>query len=87
MMPVYFAAHTTACMTKQAMKALMQALMLQEEVKVRRCVASQIGGRMLTEIEAPDQETVEKFFKSRLLNWEWVMRIDIDAHDGAVTDY
>ena len=50
-MPLYFAAHTTACLTKQALRELMRKLMASEEVKVRRCVSSQIGGRMLTEVE------------------------------------
>ena len=86
-MPLYFAAHTTACLTKQALKTLMQTLMDAKEVKVRRCLSSQIGGRMLTEVEAPDQPTLEKFYKSNYVNCEWIMRIDLDAKDGTVTEY
>ena len=86
-MPLYVAAHTTACLTKQAIRALMQTLMNSQEVKVRRCLSSQIGGRMLTEVEAPDLPALEKFYQSRHVNCEWVMRIDLDAKDGMVTEY
>ena len=86
-MPLYFAAHTTACLTKQALKQLMLILMNDNQVKVRRCLSSQIGGRMLTEVEAPDQPTLEKFFQSHYVNCEWIMRIDLDAKDGAVMEY
>ncbi|MGD0221188.1 MAG: hypothetical protein ABSF71_02525 [Terriglobia bacterium] len=85
-MPLYFAAHTTACLTKQALKQLMLILMNDNQVKVRRCLSSQIGGRMLTEVEAPDQPTLEKFFQSHYVNCEWIMRIDLDAKDGTVTE-
>ncbi len=86
-MPIYFSAHTTACLTKQALKELMQQLLAAKEVKVRRCVASQIGGRMLIEAEAPDQPTLEKFFTARYVNIEWTMRVDLDAAEGSVAEY
>jgi hypothetical protein len=86
-MPFYFSAHTTACLTKQAIRQLMKDLLSTPEVKVRRCVASQLAGRMITEVEAPDQATLEKFFAARFINCQWVMRIDLDAHDGSVTEF
>ncbi len=86
-MPLYFSAHTTACLTKQALKDLMQELMKASEVTVHRCVVSQIAGRLLVELEAPDQTTLEKFFKSRYVNVEWAMRIDLDAREGKVEEY
>lgn len=85
-MPLYFAAHTTACLTKQSLKQLMLILMNSKEVRIRRCVSSQIGGRMLTEVEAPDQPALERFFQSQHVNCEWIMRIDLDAKDGTVTE-
>jgi hypothetical protein len=85
-MPLYFAAHTTACLTKQALRELMYELLAASEVKVRRAVASQHGGRMLTETEASDQPALEKFFEARNVNCQWIMRIDLDAHDDAVTE-
>lgn len=85
-MPLYFAAHTTACLTKQALRELMRELLAASGVKVRRAVASQHGGRMLTEAEAPDHATLEKFYEAHRVNCEWVMRIDLDAQDGTVAE-
>ncbi len=85
-MALYFSAHTTACLTKQALRQLIEELLAAREVKVRRAVASQIGGRMLTEVEAPDQTAVEKFFDSHRVNCEWVMRIDLDGRGESVSD-
>jgi len=86
-MALYFSAHTTACLTQQALRELMKQLLAATEVpevNVRRCVASQIGGRMLIEIEAPDQPSLERWFEARHLNCEWVMRIDLDGQGGEV---
>ena len=85
-MPVYFSAHTTACLTKQALRELMMGLLSAHDVKVRRCVASQLAGRMITEVEAPDQASLEKFFEARFVNCQWVMRVDLDAHDDSVIE-
>jgi len=85
-MALYFSAHTTACLTKQALRQLIEELLAAREVKVRRAVASQIGGRMLTEVEAPDQTAVEKFFDSHRVNCEWVMRIDLDGRGESVSN-
>lgn len=86
-MALYFSAHTIACLTKQALRELMNDLLASKDLKVHRCVASQLGGRMLTEIEAPDQATLEKWFEKRYINIEWMMRIDLDARDGSTTEY
>lgn len=86
-MPLYFSAHTTACLTKQALRELMKGLLAATEVKVRRCVASQHGGRMLAETEALDLPTLEKFFEAQRINCEWVMRIDLDAQGENVVEY
>ncbi len=86
-MPLYFSAHTTACLTKQALRILMKDLLEAKEVIVRRSVSSQIGGRMLVEAKAPDQKTLEKFFEDRRINCEWVMRIDLDAREGEITEH
>jgi len=85
--PLYFSAHTTACLTKQGLRELMKVLLTATDMKVRRCVASQLGGRMLTEIEAPNQATLEKWFNARRINCEWIMRIELDGKDGRVNEY
>jgi len=65
----------------------MKDLLNAPEVKVRRCVASQLAGRMIMEVEAPDQATLEKFFEARFLNCQWAMRIDLDARAEGVTEF
>jgi hypothetical protein len=85
-MPLYFSSHITACLTKQAMRELMAQAFAAREVKVRRAVASQLGGRMLLEIEAPDQGVIERWIEANRLNAEWVMRIDLDGEPGTVQE-
>ncbi len=86
-MPLYFSSHTTACMTRQALRQLILELLADPEVKVRRCVSGQIGGRMITEVEAPDRPTLQKWFGRRNVNIEWMMRVDLDGADGTVQEY
>jgi hypothetical protein len=86
-MPLYFSAHQIACLTKRDLRELMQGLAAATEVKIRRSVASQMGGRMLVETEAADQKTLESFFQAKRFHCEWVMRIDLDAQDGTITEY
>jgi hypothetical protein len=85
-MPLYFSSHTTACLTKQELRRLMGEVFAATEVKVRRAVASQLGGRMLVEIEASDQAKVENWIAARRLNAEWVMRIDLDGRPDDVRE-
>ncbi len=86
-MPLYFSAHTTACMTKQALRELMRELLAAVDLKVCRCVASQIGGRMLIESKAPNQRALEQWFEERRINCEWIMRIDLDGQSAGIVEY
>lgn len=83
----YFSAHTTACLTKQGLKELMQRLLADPEVKVLRVVSSQVGGRMLTEAEAPDRRTLQRFFDAYYVNREWIMPIGLDVQPQGITEY
>jgi hypothetical protein len=56
------------------------------EVKVRRAVASQLGGRMLLEVEAIDLATLEQWIAANRLNAEWVIRIDLEGDANAVRE-
>jgi hypothetical protein len=85
-MPLYFSSHITACLTKQALRELMSQAFAAREVTVRRAVAGQLGGRMLLEVEAPDQATLERWIGANRLNAEWVMRIDLDGAPGGVQE-
>ena len=86
-MPLYFSAHTTACLSKQALRALMERLLASTDLRVHRLVASQIGGRMIIETESPDRSTLEKWLDAHRLNCEWIMPIDLDAREGTVTQF
>ena len=86
-MPLYYSAHTIACLTKQALRELMLDLMDAQEVQVRRCVSSQTGGRMLLEVEAPDLKTLERWLEHRRILSEWIMRIDLDGQQGRVIEH
>jgi hypothetical protein len=57
------------------------------EVKVRRAFASQLGGRLLLEVEASDQATLESWIGANRLNAEWVMRIDLEGDGTGVREY
>ncbi len=85
-MPLYYSSHTTACLTKQALRSLMQELLEARPLIVRRAVASQLAGRMILECEAEDQKVLEQFLTARNITSEWVMRIDLDASDGHVRE-
>lgn len=85
-MPLYFSSHVTACLTKQAIRKLMSQAFDAPEVTVRRAVASQAGGRMLLEIDAPDQDTIEKWIRANRLNAEWIIRIDLDGEPDGVRE-
>ncbi len=86
-MPLYFSAHTTACLTKQSLREVMLGLLAAQEVKVRSVVASQIAGRMLIEVEAANQPSLENFLRDHNLNWEWIMRIDLEGRDQSIIEY
>ncbi len=86
-MPLYFSAHTTACLTKQSLREVMLGLLAAQEVKVRSVVASQIAGRMLIEVEATNQPSLENFLRGHNLNWEWIMRIDLEGGDQSIIEY
>jgi hypothetical protein len=42
-------------------------------------------GQVLTQVEAPDQPTLERFFQYQYVNCEWMLRINLDAMDAAIT--
>ncbi len=85
--PLYYSSHVTACLTKQALRQLMNVAFQAREVTVKRAVASQLGGRMLLEVEATDLATLEKWIAANRLNAEWVMRIDLEGDVTQVREH
>jgi hypothetical protein len=55
-MPRYISQHTVACLTRQALQALIAELKRDETIKTVRCVADSLEGKLLCEFEAPDKE-------------------------------
>ena len=86
-MPLYYSSHVTACLTKQALRQLMNEVFLAREVTVKRAVASQLGGRMLLEVEATDLAVLERWMAANRLNPEWVMRIDLEGDANLVREH
>jgi hypothetical protein len=75
-MPHYISQHTIACLTRQALQALMAELKRDETVKTIRCVADSLEGKLLCEFEAPDKETVLAFLNAHNMRPQWVMRVE-----------
>ncbi|HUI42266.1 MAG TPA: hypothetical protein VL523_09875 [Terriglobia bacterium] len=86
-MALYISSHVTACLTKQALRELMRQAFSASEVKARRALAGQLAGRMLLEVEAGDQATVERWIEANRLNAEWVMRIDLEGDRQGVREW
>ena len=86
-MALYLSSHITACLTKQAVRELMSRVFRVPEVTVRRAIAGQLAGRMVLEIEARDQATVERWIEANRLNAEWVMRVDQEGGPQGVREW
>src|SRR5207248_2652892 len=54
----YISQHTIACLTRQALQAIIAELKRDETVRTIRCVSDSLEGKLLCEFEAPDKETV-----------------------------
>jgi hypothetical protein len=65
----------------------MNEVFLAREVTVKRAVASQLGGRMLLEVEATDLAALERWITVNRLNAEWVMRIDLEGDANFVREH
>ena len=77
-MPRYISQHTIACMTRQALRALIEKLRGDDQVKSIRFVFDSLEGKLLCEFEAPDKETVLAFLAVHNMHPQWVMRVEQD---------
>jgi len=75
-MPRYISQHTIACLTRQALQAVVAELKRDETVKTIRCVSDSLEGKLLCEFEAPDKETVVAFLAAHNMRPQWVMRVE-----------
>jgi hypothetical protein len=77
-MPRYISQHTIACLTRQALEALIAELKRDEKVKCVRFVSDSLEGKLLCEFEAPDKDTVTAFLQSHRMPPQWVMRAETE---------
>ncbi len=75
-MPRYISQHTVACMTRQALQALIAELKRDESVRCVRFVSDSLEGKLLCEFDAPDKETVLAFLEVHKMRPHWVMRVE-----------
>lgn len=76
-MPTYLSMHIIACMTRQALTRLIATLQAAQEVTLVRASASQLAGRLVCEFDAPDQETLLRFFAAHRLTYDWIIRVEL----------
>jgi len=74
----YISQHTIACLTRQALQAIIAELKRDETVKTIRCVSDSLEGKLLCEFEAPDKETVVAFLAAHNMRPQWVMRVEYE---------
>ncbi len=77
-MPRYISQHAIACLTRQALRALIVELKRDETVKTIRCVSDSLEGKLLCEFEAPDKKTVVAFLASHNMRPQWVIRVEYE---------
>ena len=78
LMPHYISQHTIACLTRQALEAIIAELKRDETVKTIRCVSDSLEGKLLCEFEAPDKEVVVAFLARHNMRPQWVMRVEYE---------
>ena len=75
-MPRYISDHSIACLTRQALQALIEKLKRDESVKCIRFVSDSLEGKLLCEFEAPDKDTVLAVLSAHRMDPQWVMRVE-----------
>jgi hypothetical protein len=77
-MPRYISQHTIACLTRQALEAIIAELRRDETVQTLRCVSDSLEGKLLCEFEAPDKETVVAFLTKHNMRPQSMMRVEYE---------
>ena len=72
----YISQHTIACLTRQALQALVAELKRDQTVTCVRFVADSLEGKLLCEFEAPDKDTVLACLTAHKMRPQWVMRVE-----------
>jgi hypothetical protein len=81
-MPRYISLHSLACLTRQGAEQLAIRLAEASQITARRIQVNMVEGKMLVEIEAPDRETVEAWFRAQGFHYDWLMRAEWEFEQG-----
>lgn len=81
-MPLYMSQHTLACLTRQGATALARQVLAATPIKAKRVLLNMQEGKMLIEMEAPDREEIEKWFKANRFHFDWLLHIEFESVDG-----
>ena len=73
----YLSFHSLACLTRQGAEQLALCLAAASGITARRIQVNMVEGKMLVEIEAPDRETLEAWFRAEGFHYDWVIRAGV----------
>ena len=78
----YVTLHTLACLTRQGAEELTKRLSAAQEVRARRVQVNLVEGKMVVEFEAADRETLEAWLTKNAYDYDWVLRVELEAEGG-----
>jgi hypothetical protein len=81
-MPRYISLHSLACLTRQGAEQLAIRLAAATGITAQRIQVNMVEGKMLVEIEAPDRETAEAWFRAEHFHYDWLMRVEWEFEQG-----
>jgi len=81
-MPRYISLHSLACLTRQGAEQLAVRLAAATGINAQRIQVNMVEGKMLVELEAPDREAVEAWFKAQGFHFDWLMRAEWEFEQG-----
>jgi hypothetical protein len=74
--------HTLACLTRQGAEQLVKRLASAAGFSTHRVQVNMLEGKMLVEFESPDRDTLETWFRNEGFHYDWLLRIELEAHGG-----
>jgi hypothetical protein len=81
-MPRYISMHSLACLTRQGAEQLAVRLAAASGIGAQRIQVNMVEGKMLVELEAPDREAVETWFRAQGFHYDWLMRVEWEFEEG-----
>jgi hypothetical protein len=81
-MPRYLSQHTLACLTRQGAETLAQRMQGGGPARADRVLVNMVEGKMFAEFRADSREALEAWLKAEGMHYDWVVRIEWEAHEG-----